>query len=266
MGRERPGQRAAIKRLQNRGLDLDEPLGIEEPADRGNHPRADDEQLARLLVGDQIELPPPEPRLHVGQAMVLLGRRPQRLRQDRERHHPQRELAPPGHERHPVDPDKVPEIQAQQPVHSIGTELIDARLELDPPRAVDQIQEGHLALPAPRRQTSSDPVADRGLLTARQPRVGHAHGRDRLDPIELVGEWVDPGGAQRLELAPTRREQLIGGALGSIGAHGRRVGDWVGGALCNDVDLGDLEVPLALWRGDHDLVAALAAEQRLAHR
>jgi hypothetical protein len=32
--------------------------------------------------------------------------------------------------------------------------------------------------------------------------VGGAHGRDRLDAVELVREGLDAGSAQRLELAP----------------------------------------------------------------
>src|SRR5215211_3865798 len=56
MRRERPPNAAAVDRLQDRRLDLDEPLVVEEAADRGDDLRARDEQLARLLVGHQVEL------------------------------------------------------------------------------------------------------------------------------------------------------------------------------------------------------------------
>ena len=78
-------RRAAVDRLQDRRLDLDEPLGIEEAPHLGDHARARHEQLARLLVGHQVELALAVARLDVGQPVVLLGRRPQRLRQQRPR-------------------------------------------------------------------------------------------------------------------------------------------------------------------------------------
>ena len=45
-GGERPGQRAAVDRLQHRCLDLDETLSVEEATRRTDDLRARDEQLA----------------------------------------------------------------------------------------------------------------------------------------------------------------------------------------------------------------------------
>ena len=66
VGHERAGQRAAVERLQHRGLDLDEAAVVEVAAHRGDDPRARDEQLARLLVGHQVELAAAEAGLDVG--------------------------------------------------------------------------------------------------------------------------------------------------------------------------------------------------------
>ena len=81
VGRERAGQRAAVQRLEDRGLHLQEPALVQEAADRRDHPRTHDEQLAGLVVGDQVELAVAVARLHVLEPVELLGRRPQRLGQ-----------------------------------------------------------------------------------------------------------------------------------------------------------------------------------------
>src|SRR5581483_1719060 len=141
--------------------------------------------------------------------VVLLGRGSERLGQQLVGLHSERELAAPGHERDPVDPDQVPQIEPEQPVHSVGAQLVDPGLELDPTRAVDQVQEGHLALAAPRGQPPGDAVANRRLVPGRKPRMGRPHSGDRLNAVELVGKRVDPGGAEGLELAPPRRQQVI---------------------------------------------------------
>ena len=75
VGDERPRGRAAVERLQDRRLDLDEARVVEEAADRGDHLRAGDEDRARLLVGDQVELAVAMAGLDVGEAVVLVGRR-----------------------------------------------------------------------------------------------------------------------------------------------------------------------------------------------
>ena len=78
--------------------------------------------------------------------------------------HPQRQLAAAGAKRGPVDAEQIAEVEAQQPLHPVASELVDARLELDPPGAVDEIEERHLALAATGRQPSRDAVRRVGLL------------------------------------------------------------------------------------------------------
>jgi hypothetical protein len=52
-----------------------------------------------------------------------------------------------------------------------------------------------------------------GLLAGAERFVRGADGGDRLYALERVRKRLDPGRAQRLELAPPRREQLLWGAL-----------------------------------------------------
>ena len=68
VGHERARQRAAVDRLQHRGLDLDEALVVEEAPDRGDDLGARDEDLAGLLVGHQVQLAVTQARLGVRQA------------------------------------------------------------------------------------------------------------------------------------------------------------------------------------------------------
>ena len=72
-------QGAAVERLQHRRLDLDEAALVQEAADRGDDARALDEHLARVVVDDEVEVALAVARLDVGEAVVLLGHRAQRL-------------------------------------------------------------------------------------------------------------------------------------------------------------------------------------------
>ena len=146
-----------------------------------------------FAVGDQIEFAVAKPGLDVGETVMLVRRRPQRLGQQREAGDPQRQLAAPGHERGAVDADQVAEVERHQPVHHLGPEHVGARLELDPARAVLQVQERHLALTPPGREAAGDPVRDLGLRARLQVGVRGADGRDRLDAVELVGKRLDAG-------------------------------------------------------------------------
>ena len=90
---ERARRGAAVDRLQHRRLDLDEAGVVEEAPDRGDHLGARDEHGARLLAGHQVELAVAVAGLDVGEPVVLVGRRAQRLRQQREVVELERELA-----------------------------------------------------------------------------------------------------------------------------------------------------------------------------
>ncbi len=146
--------------------------------------------------------------LDVGEAVVLVGRRAQRLGQHGVAGDPQRQLAAAGHEGQAVDADQITEIEVEQALHALGAKLVNAGLELDPARTVLEVQERHLALPAARGQPPGHPVADVGLVPGLQVVVGRPDVGDRLDPAELVRERVDPRLAERAQLAPARGEQV----------------------------------------------------------
>ena len=184
------------------------PSRVEEAPDGRDHARARDEQLARVLVGDQIELAVAKAGLDIGQAVVLLRRRAQRLGEQLKRGHPQRQLAAPRAERRAIDADQVAEIEREQALHPLGPELVDARLELDPAGAVDEVEERHLALAAAGGEATGDAMRDVGLVARAQALVSGADRRDRLDAVVLVRERLDAGRPQRVELLPPRREDV----------------------------------------------------------
>ena len=258
--RERPGERAPVERLQHRCLDLDEPLGVEEPADRGDHARAGDEQLARLLVGDQVELALAKARLDVGQAVVLLGRRPQRLGQQREVEHPSASARPGARRtrsRRPRSgrPDPAPGAapsprrRARRRAPGAGSARSGPRDRGTPsspgraaPRAGPRRGGGrpsHPRAPAPRAQRGRPRSA-----RPRRTRAGTGRSRRRAGTRACAGASPAARRRRRLGRSRPRRAELRG----------------------RDVDLGDLEVPFAPGRRDDDLVAALAPEQGLADR
>ena len=112
--RERQRRAAAVDRLQHRRLDLDEAALVEPGADRGDDLGPRHEDLARVLVRDQVELAVAEAGLDVGQPVVLLGRRAQRLGQQLVALELQRELAAAGAEDRAVGADQVAEVEREQ--------------------------------------------------------------------------------------------------------------------------------------------------------
>jgi len=112
--RERARERPAVERLEDGRLDLDEALVVEKAPHGGHDLRASDKQLARVLVGHEVELPAAISRLDVLEAVVLLRRRAQRLRQDRERVDAQRDLAALRAQRGAVDADDVAEVDLRE--------------------------------------------------------------------------------------------------------------------------------------------------------
>ena len=76
---ERPRRGAAVERLHHGRFHFDEAARFELPPQRGDDLRARDEHLAHFGIGDQIEVALAVARLHVFQAVPLLGHGEQRL-------------------------------------------------------------------------------------------------------------------------------------------------------------------------------------------
>ena len=111
---ERPRHGAAVQRLQDRRLDLDEAALVEEAADGADHVRALDEALLDLVVDDEVEVAAAVARLHVGEAVELLRQRTQRLGEQAEVVNLERELAAAGADHGALGAEDVAHVQRQQ--------------------------------------------------------------------------------------------------------------------------------------------------------
>ena len=165
---ERAGERAAVARLEDRRLDLDEAPLVERPPDRGHDTRARDERLARLLVHQQVEVPLAVAELDVRQPVERVR---QRLRVPREELDALREhgrLAATGLSGPADDAEHVTEMHVELAGHRrVGDHL-------DPTRPVDEVEEDELPHPAPGHRATGD--------TTRRARVAAVGQRLRLGP------------------------------------------------------------------------------------
>ena len=195
VGDERPRQRAAVERLQHRRLDLEEAALVEEArGPRATSRRAQDEQLARLLVGEQVELAVAVARLDVGEAVVLVGRRAQRLRQQRPAVDAQRQLAAARAEGRALDADQVAEVEVDEPLVGVARARPCARAAGSCPERSTRSR--NAALPWPRRAVSRPASAVARRRSPRRPRARRSAAstsRDRRAVPELVRERVDAG-------------------------------------------------------------------------
>ena len=127
-------------------------------ADREDDLVARDEQLARVLVGEQVELAVAVAGARVAEPVVLVRRRAQRLGQQRALLHGERQLPALGHVHAADDADDVADVEAEDAVVGLLAEGVDAHDDLDRAGQVAHVQERGLAVPAPGDQ----PPGDRG--------------------------------------------------------------------------------------------------------
>ena len=110
VGDERPRQGAAVERLQDRRLDLDEAAPVEEAAD-GAMMRARLTNTSRDVgVGHEVEVALAVAGLHVAEAVELLGQRAQRLGEQHPRGDAHDELAAARAQDRALGADEVAEV------------------------------------------------------------------------------------------------------------------------------------------------------------
>jgi hypothetical protein len=140
--------------------------------------------------------------------VVLVGRRAQRLCEQSEVRHSQRELAATSADRDAVDADQIAEVESDELREASVAQLVDAGVQLQPARAIDEVKERRAAGLPPRGQPSGDAVAGRRLLARLEGDVSSCDVGEGLDAREGVRVWLDPVGAQALELRSPGREEL----------------------------------------------------------
>ena len=171
--------------------------------------RAVDEHLAGVLACDQVELAPAVAGLDVAQPVMLVGRRAQRLGEDLKAVDAQRQLAAAAAQHRAVDADQIAEVERAQSREGLLAEHVDARVQLDLARAVDEVEERGLARAPPRGDPAGDAVGILGLLAGGQVGVGVEDRRDRLCCGERVGERLRVGLLQPVCLRAALGDQLV---------------------------------------------------------
>ena len=98
------------ERLKRGRFDFDEVAFVQPLADRRDDLRARHEQLARLVIGDQIKLAIAIAGAGVSESVVLVRWRTQRLGEQGALAHGERQLSTLGHVDTAFDPDDVADI------------------------------------------------------------------------------------------------------------------------------------------------------------
>ena len=131
LGDERPCRGAAGDRMHHRRLDFEIAAAHEEIADALDDLRTLDEHVARGCVGDEVHIPLAVPLLLIGHAMEFLRQRPQRLREQADIRHPDRQLAGLGLEQMSRRTDDVAQVPVLEIVEPFGAERVERDVELD---------------------------------------------------------------------------------------------------------------------------------------
>ena len=185
VGHEGLGRRAAVNRLQDRRLDLQEALRVQIGAQRAHDGRPGAKDVAYWRVRQQIDVTPPEARLLVAHAVPLVGHGLQRLAQKLDGAGLHAELARLGDEEAAGRAHEVAEVHQPLPdliVVGVG-ETVLARHDLDRAGAVFQIGEAHLA----HDTQSFDAPGDR------HHGIGPVIARSRSGPARVKGAGLGNG-------------------------------------------------------------------------
>ena len=176
VGRERPREGAAVARLQDRRLDLDEPPLVERAPDRRDDLRAGDERLAGLLVHQEVEVPPAVAQLDVREAVEGVRQRLGVAGEDLDALGEHGGLPAPRLRRTSGDADHVTEVEVDLARDG------DVADHLDAARAVDEVEEHELAHPPPRHRAPGEPPG-RSELAPGLERLGLGPDRRDLVPV-----------------------------------------------------------------------------------
>ena len=153
-------------------------------------------------------------QLDVLEPVVLVGRRAQALGEQGPRVEAQRQLAALGGEDDPLGADDVAQVEPDQALERLGAEEVLASVELEPARAVDEVDERRLAVAPASGDPARHPVAVIGLRRRRAgPRGRLAPPRSRPGPSKSCGKGSTPASRRRSSFSRRSREQMRLGAL-----------------------------------------------------
>jgi hypothetical protein len=208
VGDERPRQRAARHRVEDRRLHLEEAAAQHRLAQRLHHPRAQPHRPAGGRVDDQVQLALARALLDVGQAVPLVGQRPQGFGEQEHLGGLDRQLAPAGLDHRPLDADQVAGVELGDHPELLVAERADGEHDLELVAVVAQRPErqpAHLAL---EHDPAGDPDDVVRLLAGRQPVPAPADLGQGAAAAEAHRVGVDAG---RAELGQLDAADLLDG-------------------------------------------------------
>ncbi len=207
--RERPGERAPVRRLQDGRLDLQKAALLHEAPDAGHDRAPEDEHAARVVVRDEIEIAMAEPEFLVAEPVPLLGEGPQGLRQHVERGHPDAHLTALRLHDLTAGPDHVAQVEELPQREAVLSDHVRLHEELDAPLPVLEVREDRLPVPADGRQAA----ADSDVASLERRVVPRDVGRP-VRPLGAPGVRVNAALAQAREVLAHPRGQTP--ALGTF--------------------------------------------------
>ena len=146
--------------MHHRRLDLEIATGDEELAHRLHDLRAGDEHASRFGAGDQIDVALPVLLLLIGETVELFGQRAQRLGEQPQLCHPDRQLAGARLEQRTPGADDVAQVPMLERFVRLGADGIVGDVELDAAAHVLQRGEARLAHDALEHHTAGDGNGD----------------------------------------------------------------------------------------------------------
>jgi hypothetical protein len=224
VGDEGPRHGAARDHLHHRRLDFHEVERLEEIAQVLDDARALAEHLAALVAHDQVHVALAIALLDVGEAVPLVGQRPQRFHQQPHAFRLHRELTGPGLEQRAFGAEDVADVPALEFVVR-RAERGGLQEHLDVAAAVAQLGEARLAHDALGHHAACDRDPHRMRLEPfrRVTAVGEVQALRQRVAAEVVREG-DALPADALELGAALRDQVVGAGLARRGlvvvAHG----------------------------------------------
>ena len=145
MRHERPRRGAPGDRVHHRRLDLEVAPCDEELANGLHDLRASHEHTPRLGTGDQVDVTLPVLLLLIGKPVEFLRQRPQRLGEQPQLGHPDRQLSGAGLEKRAAGADDVAQVPMLERIVDFRADGVAGNVELYPAAHVLQRGEARLA-------------------------------------------------------------------------------------------------------------------------
>jgi hypothetical protein len=191
MGHERRRETASGDGLQHRGLDLHVPLAVEMCSEGRQHLRSRYDAGSRVRVRGEVEVAPAVADLDVAQAVPLLRKRAQGLREQRQRGGAHGQL--PALRRHDLAlrTEPVAEVEILEPAERVGSERVLGEEQLHVAGAVAEDAERQLAVVAKLHQPPGHPNDLAGRLGGTERSVALLDLGGGGSWLEAQNEWLD---------------------------------------------------------------------------